>query len=430
MLIKFLPFWVLSLSLLTGCGEKPNPEETLISIQVIDRNGFSETVSAKDRLTRYQKVNFCDPQPYQKVLRVFGKSEEGKSSSTITSYHSNGHISQYLEVVDGRAHGLYREWYPNGHLRMELKVIEGIADVSEAAFASWVFEGENNIWDEQGYLLAKIFYEKGMLHGNSLYYYPNGQIKKHIVYFQNKVEGCIYCYTESGEILETVSYQDNKPHGLAQLRLNNGTLLYEEEWKEGVLLTGTYYQIDGTILSKISEGKGQRACYEEGKLTRLVEYKEGKAEGLITCFDSKGIISHTYEQKEGKKNGEEKIYYPSSSNVPNQVKVLLNWQEDVLQGTVKTWFSDGMQESQKELYQNKKNGPALAWYKNGSLMLIEEYENDVLISGSYYKKGDKKPVSKIVNKKGTATLYDPDGHFLRKIPYEKGLPVLDGENES
>jgi hypothetical protein len=60
-------------------------------------------------------------------------------------------------------------------------------------------------------------------------------------------------------------------------------------------------------------------------------------------------------------------------------------------------------------------------------MLMEEYENDLLVSGSYYKKGDKKPISRINNKKGTATLYDPDGYFLKKIPYEKGLPLLEGE---
>ena len=58
-------------------------------------------------------------------------------------------------------------------------------------------------------------------------------------------------------------------------------------------------------------------------------------------------------------------------------------------------------------------------------MLVEEYENDLLIKGSYYKKGDKKIVSRIDSGKGTASLYSSDGFFLKKVLYEKGKPQLD-----
>ncbi|MES2199685.1 MAG: hypothetical protein V4489_05920 [Chlamydiota bacterium] len=427
---KKLYFLLLSLTLLCGCAKKTQEDAKpmLVSIQVIDRNGFSETISAKNRLTKYQNVDFCDPQPYQKVLRVFGKNKEGQSSSAITSYHTNGLVWQYLEVIDGRAHGCYKEWHSNGKPKMDLTIIEGIAELSETAPASWVFEGKNTIRDEQGYLVAEILYEKGMLHGDSLYYYPSGSIQKHISYVQDKIQGSIFFYSEEGTTLETISYVDDKPHGLAKSYTPQGNLLYKEEWKEGNLLEGVYYSLDGTILASISKGSGQRAEFKEGALKQLVEYQEGEAEGLVSCFDTMGSLTNTYHQRNEKKHGEEKIYYPiTPANKTSQVKILLNWQEDILQGTVKTWFQDGVQESQKELYQNKKNGPSLAWYKNGSLMLSEEYENDLLISGTYYKKGDNKPVSNVSNKKGTVSLYDPDGYFLKKIPYDKGLPLLEKE---
>jgi len=79
------------------------------------------------------------------------------------------------------------------------------------------------------------------------------------------------------------------------------------------------------------------------------------------------------------------------------------------------------------MYQNKKNGMALAWYKNGDLMLSEEYEKGILSSGSYYKKGDKKPISKIFSGKGTATLYHSEGYLLQKVFYEKGIPSVDND---
>ena len=58
-------------------------------------------------------------------------------------------------------------------------------------------------------------------------------------------------------------------------------------------------------------------------------------------------------------------------------------------------------------------------------MLMEEYDQDKLILGSYYKKGDKLPVSKVENGKGTATLFSSEGAFLKKVSYEKGQPVIE-----
>lgn len=418
-------YFLLFFSLFCSCAttSKSPDDSTLISIQVIDRNGFAETVSNKDRLSRYQAMDFSNPQPYQKVLRVFGKNSEGKSSSRITSYHSNGHIWQYLEVMDGRANGTYKEWHNNGRIRMNLQVIEGSADLSDLAQNTWVFEGTNTIWDDQEHKIAEICYLKGMLHGDSIYYYPSGQIKKKISYFQDQVEGPAFVYAEDGNILETIPYKNDKVHGKAFAYDTKGNLLYEETFVEGILQEGNYYPENKKITTGITQGMGVRAEFEEGILKRLVQYKKGLPEGLVKCLNANGSLFLSFEQKDGKKHGEEKEYYPDST----QVKILFTWQEDVLQGPMKTWFPSGEQESQRELYQNKKNGPLYAWYKNGSLLLTEEYEKDLLMSGAYYKKGDKKPVSRISNGKGTATLYDPDGYFLKKIPYEKGLPLLEGE---
>lgn len=416
------------LSSLSFCGCRKNNqinEPSLISIQVIDRNGFAETVSSKDRLVRYKNTDFCQPQPYQKVLRVFGKNTEGNSASKITSYHPNGQVWQYLEVLDGRAHGSYKEWHPNGRIKMEFSIIEGMADLSESAINSWIFEGKNTIWSDQGELIAEIFYEKGMLHGDSLYYYPDGSLQKKIPYFQDEIQGTITLFSSSGEILEEISYLKDKPEGISSARKEDGSPLYQETFSEGLLLEGTYYKIPEKYTPVfIHEGNGKRAEFIQERLARIVEYRKGTPEGLVTCFNEQGILHISYEQKEGKKHGEEREYYLDN---PSQVKISINWQEDVLQGTTKTWFPNGKQESQKEMYQNKKNGAFLAWYKNGDLMLSEEYENDILNTGSYYKKGNQKPVSRIINGKGTVTLHDPEGYFLKKIPYEKGVPLIEND---
>src|SRR3954470_20722746 len=95
---------LLLILILTGCASKTaQNSDNLVTIQTLDRNGFSETVSAKERLGKYEKTDFLTPQPYQKVVRVYGKSSQGKTSSKVTTYHLNGQPWQYLEVENGRA---------------------------------------------------------------------------------------------------------------------------------------------------------------------------------------------------------------------------------------------------------------------------------------------------------------------------------------
>lgn len=424
--MKSIPAFLLLLCLCSCMRGKDPKEETLVSIQVVDRNGFSETISTKDRLARYKNINFLESQPYQKVLCVYGKTPEGKSPSKITSYHSNGHVWQFLEVLDGRAHGHFVEWHSNGQKKLDLQVIEGPADLSEVAQNSWVFEGKNSVWDEDGHLLAEIYYEHGMLHGTSLYYFPNGQIKRKLSYFRGLLQEEELCYDETGSLLEVIPYADGLRHGTAKGFWNPESIMYEEIYEKDLLQKGSYFSKEGTLISSIEGGYGKRALFENGILSSLIEYRKAIPEGKVELLNEQGLIKAIYEQKEGKKHGEEWLYYPQKNpSDPLRPKICLTWQEDQLQGPVKTWYPEGGQESQKEIYQNKKNGIAFAWYKNGDIMLMEEYEHELLISGTYYKKGDKQPVSKIEKGKGTATLYDPDGYFLRKISYDKGDPLLE-----
>lgn len=117
------------------------------------------------------------------------------------------------------------------------------------------------------------------------------------------------------------------------------------------------------------------------------------------------------------KEGEECFFHPNS-----KLKLRIIWENDQIHGVVQSWYEEGMVESERMYAGNKKEGTAFAWYKDGSRMLIEEYENDILLSGRYYKKGDQEPVSRVKEGEGIATLYDARGNFLKKISYKKGLP--------
>src|SRR5580693_7742726 len=113
-MLKILCTLLLTLLLSSCCKRCQDKSDVMVSMQTIDRNGFTETISNRERLSSYHTTDFMQPQPYQKVLRVYGRNTAGQSSSKITSYHDNGQLWQYLEVVDGRSHGKYSEWYSNG----------------------------------------------------------------------------------------------------------------------------------------------------------------------------------------------------------------------------------------------------------------------------------------------------------------------------
>jgi antitoxin component YwqK of YwqJK toxin-antitoxin module len=414
---------LLSLSLLVSCSSKmdKNDPTSITSIQLIDRNGFSETISSKERLSQYQNIDFLTAQSYQKVLRVFPRNQEGKSVSKVTAYHTNGQVKQYLEIVEGRANGLYREWYPNGKLKLEVTVIEGVGDISEQAQESWLFDGKSLVWHEDGSPAAEFFYEKGLLSGTANYFHANGKLSKTVPYTQNEVNGAMQVFSPEGLLLEERIYEKGVRNGLSHGRWDRETNWYEETYDEGSLMKAIYFNPKGEKIAHIEDGTGFRAIFENNTLYSLTEYRNGLPEGIVKFFSKDGNLVSSYFVKEGMKNGEEIHYYPSSG----QPKLSLLWNDDILQGTVKTWYPNGAPESQREMQSNKKKGMAFAWYKQGDLMLMEEYDEDLLIQGSYFKKGEKEPITKIENSDGTATLFDPDGNFIKKIPYEKGRPSRD-----
>ena len=143
----------------------------LVSINILDRNGMSEIINNPERLEQYSLVDFTQPQPYQKIMRIYSRDCQGNIPAIITSYHPNGTVRQYLEVINTRAFGLYKEWFPNGQLKVEGKIIEGTADIAEGCEKSWIFDGCAHAWNDCGALEAEIYYDKGNLNGIATYYH-------------------------------------------------------------------------------------------------------------------------------------------------------------------------------------------------------------------------------------------------------------------
>lgn len=424
-------FLLFGLVLLGSCQRSVYVEDhrpTLTRINIVDREGFATTIHAPDRLKFYQNTNFLTPQAYEKVMGIYERDSKGIIRSFITSYYENGQVRRYLDVVNGRAHGIYHEWHENGVLKLEAYIMGGEADLTDEAMRSWLFDGRCRAWNTQGQLEAQFDYDKGKLEGESLEYHANGAIKRRVAFHENALDGCETFYDDQGLLLERNHYAMGLRQGRTERYWSNGALMAEEQFERDCLFSGRYYAKDGKEIAMIKEGAGFRAIFDQQRCRRKEQYQSGLPKGLVELFDENGSLMQSYYQKEGKKNGEERFYYAPTSMqefLSGQVrpKISLMWVDDELQGIVRTWYENGQIESQREIHQNARNGVCSAWYRNGHVMLMEEYEQDKLMKGEYYRKTDRYPVSIVHDGEGIATLYDADGTFIRKIEYFRSSPI-------
>jgi antitoxin component YwqK of YwqJK toxin-antitoxin module len=422
---------LLCLLLLTFTGAKRSKNSKprllpLTSIHIIDRNGFAETIGNKERLNQFQNIDFLSSQPYQKVLRIYARNSKGNVRSVVTTYHENGNPRQFLEILNGRANGIYCEWHENGKMSLMTKVIGGTPDVTPLAERSWLFDGPSYAWDDEEHQIAEINYTQGSLEGISTYFHSCGQIWKRIPYVKNQIEGIIEIFKSNGEVLQQMTYTQDQKHGTSIRYWDSQHLASQEDYCKGKLENGQYFDIQGNLVSEVKNGTGYRAIFGKDNLQELQEYVDGNIEGEVKVFNQEGHIKRIYHVKNGIKHGEEIEYFDrffASSSAP-QPKLSFYWYEGKIQGLVKSWYSSGNLESQKEMSNNARNGVLTAWYRDGNLMLIEEYENDKLVRGDYFNHEERTPVSQVVDGKGIVTIFDAEGHFVQKISYVNGKPEV------
>ncbi len=417
-------FYLSSVLCLSSCMnyQQISEREKIVSIQIIDKNDIHETHKSSEQLEKYTHIDFLSPQPYKKVIRSVNCGE--KKKEILTSYHKNGVIHKYLETSSGRAHGEYKEWHPSGKLRIEAFVMEGIGDISDEALPSYIFDKNSYVFDEQGKVLAEIHYDKGVLTGKSQYFYSNGIISKVIPYERGLIHGKVIYYNEDGKEVGYSHYANGQKNGESFFAGNNSYPKKIEQYENGKLIKAKYFDVFGNVISEIIDGNGNRIKYKKGILIKEEQYSSGVRDGLIKQFHQNGNLHSTYHIKNGQKNGEEIVFYDLTTceQTPPQ-KYSIFWKDGSANGIIKTWYKNGNLESEKSVIDNNKQGIYIAWYEDGNLMMVEEYDKNTLIDGKYLKKGEDLPVSRVTKGRGVATIFDKNGHFIRKIEYAKGTPV-------
>ncbi len=251
----------------------------------------------------------------------------------------------------------------------------------------------------------------GELQGISIYYHPNGIVWKRLPHNRDSWTELPNFIWSQAVLLQTVEYVQGVKQGTSKRFWKDCKVAAEEVYCEGKLTSGRYYDQCETLLAQIDNGTGYRAIFGKESLSELQEYHDGVLKGQIKFYAANGALIKSSHMINNIKHGEEIEYYDSPQGQQPLPKLSIMWAEGIIQGLVKTWYPNGIQESQREMANNCKNGLLTAWYNNGNIMLIEEYDRNKLVKGEYFPMGEKIPVSEINAGRGLATLYDAQGTF-------------------
>lgn len=199
--------------------------------------------------------------------------QKGYYSNKELAYIKEGKLTENLDVL---ANGKYTEYYKNGKIKIQGNYKEGRRNGEFKTFlknsksAGSVIYKDGKIikstliksmkdnasfspisyvnYDLDTYSIGKVdfpnkllktyymYNKKGVLNGDSIKYYEEGNIKSIIPFKNNIVDGLTISYYENGNIKEEVHYKNDKMNGEAKSYDENGKLNGRTIFKDDIKL--------------------------------------------------------------------------------------------------------------------------------------------------------------------------------------------------
>ena len=411
-----------------------------------------------------------------------------------TFFYPNGTISSEGNMQNGLPDGYWKTYYENGQLksegnRVELKLDGPWIFYNEKGFKKSMLtyvedqkNGKELIYSEEGNLLEKYWNINDQKSGEATFYYNTGEVYRTLNFKNNIEEGKGYEYAKDGRIITFLNYQKGYIRSIEKVnRLNkigqkkgywveywgNSKIKEEGNWTNGVR-NGLFkfYNKKGD-LDRIEVYRGgelvedadetivldiRKEYYEDGTLKIIGSYKDGSKQGVFREYDKEGNIinSYIYENntrtsegivdKEGKTQGDWKLYYPSG-----ELKATGNYIDGMKEGEWIFYFINGQIEQKGNYARDRPQGPWKWWYENGKILREERYrrgkENGFMVE--YDREGNEINKGEYIDgyKTGlwfyTVNDYTEEGEYLNnerhnqwKATYDNGKTYFKGEYEA
>ena len=183
------------------------------------------------------------------------------------------------------------------------------------------------------------------------------------------------------------SWVENHPNS----ELPHFIIQYKEGKKEGL-----YLELDkqGRLLKKVDYKNDMMyglncAWRTNGLISVKQEYKEGQLDGRSLIYNEYGFIQEESQYKSGNRDGVT-IWYAYADKQQGPIYVMYTYKDGKFEGVQETYYEDGRVKTHKMFSNNVQNGPAIEYYEDGSIKSESNYKNgEVKGKVKEYKKGVK-----------------------------------------
>ena len=137
------------------------------------------------------------------------------------------------------------------------------------------------------------------------------------------------------------------------------------------------------VVGKIPDGI-VKEYYEDGKLKRELEYKNGALEGISRTYYQSGELMYEYNYKGGKLEGIARKYYRNG-----KVAYEWNYRDGKRDGITKSSNKSGLLQVEWNFKDDRLDGITRIYYKDGGIQYIDTYRQGTKINRKAYDKKGK-----------------------------------------
>lgn len=204
-------------------------------------------------------------------------------------------------------------------------------------------------------------YSNGVLNGETTYSYPNSTINKESHLYTNNVLVKKTLFSQEGIPYQEFSYELDSKVVITKWN-SEGAPLSIETYERELLTSGTYFNKNNEIESKVDNGFGTRTIRSnEGQLLLKDQIENGK---LLTrtTYHSNGAIQSQLSYKDYKLDGDSITLSPTGNPV-----VKNSWKENKLNG-LQVIYKNGFKSEEISYLNGKKEGLERHFDDSGKLV--------------------------------------------------------------
>ena len=383
------------------------------------------------------------------------------ANGKYTEYYKNGKIKIQGNYKEGRRNGEFKTFLKNSKsagsvIYKDGKIIKSTLIKSMKDNASFSPISYVNYDLDTSYSIGKVdfpnkllktyymYNKKGVLNGDSIKYYEEGNIQSIVPYKNNLVEGLVITYYENGNIKEEVNYKNDKMNGEAKSYDENGKLngrtifkddikLEEEVHKENEILKNTFK--NGEVVKQdICSPNGtlkERRVLNGNEMEYSTFYQNGNIKQKILAKDkviikeqlyarNGNIMLNSFFSTDGKPIKEVFEYYPDGKLFRK-----ISTMDEMANGDTLEYYPNGNIKKKAFFKNDKQEGEYTVYYESGVIMQKVLYKNGVRNGEAiaYYENGVIEQKAYFVNgkKEKEHLYYDKNGNLTKTEIYKNGI---------